>query len=95
MPDGQYIAKILYWEGNNLDSIVFVTDQGVESPKFGGDGGDPYEFVLPPNTRLNGIYGYHRNKEYFRGLGFFYSEFKQYPLQKTPEFGTSNIGKAF
>ena len=59
VPEGEYIAKIIYQQGNWLDSVIFVTNRGTQSPKFGGNGGGgPFEYVLPENNRLNGIYGF-------------------------------------
>ena len=71
VPDGEYIAKIKYKQGNWLDSVVFITNKGTKSPRFGGKGGEgPFEYVLPQGARLNGIYGH--QDQYIRGLGFYY-----------------------
>ena len=70
-----------------------MTNRGTQSPQFGGNGGGgPFEYVLPENNRLNGIYGF--NDQYVRGLGFYYSRFEKV-TRKTPEFGNSNMGEAF
>lgn len=39
VPEGEHITKIIYAENGNLISMVFVTDRGTMSPKFGGEGG--------------------------------------------------------
>ena len=93
VPEGEYIAKIIYRQGSWLDHVVFVTNRGTHSPQFGGNGGaGPFEYELPENTRLNGIYGFH--DVYVRGLGFYYSRFEKL-TRKTPEFGNPNLGQAF
>ena len=73
--------------------MTFITNKGTRSPQFGGEGGaGPFVFELPPDTRLDGIFG-HRD-QYIRGLGFYYSKFVK-AYQKTPLFGTDKIGNAF
>ena len=91
VPAGEHIAKIIYKQGGWLDSLIFVTDKGSQSPKFGGDGGyGPFEFNLPVGARLNGIYGFKNN--IIRGLGF---TFSLDTVRQTPQFGTKNTGDAY
>ena len=93
VPDGEYIAKLEYRQGSWLDGVTFITNKGTRSPQFGGEGGSgPFEYELPPDTRLDGIYGY--RDQYVRGLGFYYSKFVK-AYNKTPLFGTDKIGKHF
>ena len=74
--------------------MIFETNRGTRSPQFGGNGGSgPFEYNLPDDVRLNGIYG-NADDQIVRGVGFYFSVFEKITRQ-TPEFGTSNRGKGF
>ena len=93
VPEGEYIAKIEYRHGDWLVGVTFITNTGTRSPQFGGNGGaGPFEFVLPPDSRIDGFYGHHDQR--IVGLGFFYSVFVK-ASEKTPEFGNPYVGQAF
>ena len=70
--------------------MIFITNKGSQSPKFGGEYGEniPYEYKIPEHSRINGIYGH--SFTYVRSIGFYYRK-----LLKTPEFGNPNIGQPF
>ena len=99
VPNGEHIVKIIYRYTLWIESLIFVTDKGTESPRFGGDGGyGPFTFILPDKAALNGFFAW--RDYYIRGIGFSY--FGTYDdnntlrtTRKTKVYGDYNKGKKF
>ena len=94
VPNGEYIAKIEYRQGDWLDGITFVTDKGTRSPQFGGHGGGgPFTYDIPAGQRLAGLFGH--KDQYIRGMGFYMAPAgENRVIRKLPAYG-SNSGTKF
>ena len=66
VPNGEFITEIEMKTGAMVDSIIFITDKGTRSPRYGGDGGSVKHIQLV--GRLVGLRG--RAGAYIDALGF-------------------------
>ena len=66
VPEGEFITEIEMKTGAMVDSIIFITDKGTRSPRYGGDGGSMKHIQLV--GRLVGLRG--RDGAYIDALGF-------------------------
>ena len=88
VPDGEYIAKVEFIEGNWF-GVIFVTDKGTRSPQFGGhEGSTSSTYVVPDGKRLAGIFG--RKDHTINGLGFYLAPVRRRINRKLPAYGNYN-----
>ncbi len=57
VPNEQYVIKVILKTGGLVDSIQFVTNTGLCSPKFGGMGGNEKVINVPEGSRIVGFFG--------------------------------------
>jgi hypothetical protein len=47
VPEGEHVTQIEIRSGYRIDSLTFITNKGIKSPKYGGDGGDYHLLNIP------------------------------------------------
>lgn len=57
VPKGQWVQQIEYRSSDEVYSLTFITNAGVKSPHFGGNGGLYFLVTFPEGYRILGFYG--------------------------------------
>jgi len=66
-PPGQWISKVYVWSGSLIDALQFETNSGMQTAKFGGNGGDK-NVIEAKGKKICGVKG--RTSNHIEQLAF-------------------------